>query len=98
MAASGTSFVSSCSWSAFVAVATTTRRPTQRRHQVAEALARAGAGLRQQVFLVGERTLDRRCQGQLLGPVLVVEENGSEAVERVHAEKARGGDLAESLV
>ena len=88
-AAAGTSFVSSCSCSAFVAVATTTRWPElERRDQVGEALAGAGPRLGEQVLAARERVGDRGRERGLLGARLEAGERlGQAAVgseERIH--------------
>ena len=83
------SFVSSCSCSALVAVATTTRLPeTSAGKQVGEALPRPGPRLREQVLAPLERVGDLLCERTLLGPGLEAGKGASEppagAEVRVH--------------
>ncbi|CAM5506117.1 hypothetical protein SCYAM73S_04207 [Streptomyces cyaneofuscatus] len=54
-----------------MAVATTTRSRARRGHQVAEGLARAGAGLDEQVELVVDRLGDGLGHGGLAGALSV---------------------------
>ena len=59
----------------------------ERGEEVAEALAGARAGLREQVLLGGERPRDRLRERELLGAVLVVGDDRRQAREHVHADR-----------